>query len=487
MDQTLNLEPRRVFDFFQAMCAIPHGSGNTRAVSDYCAGVAREHGLWYRQDELGNLLIRRPADPGCEDREPVILQAHLDMVWIQSPEAAGQGIRLVRDGDLLRAESSTLGADDGIGVAYVLALLTQKEGPFPPLEGLLTVDEETSMEGAERFDCSLLQGRRLINLDSEEEGILLAGAAGGVQLDVQADLKVRRPGLQQPVMVQLTLSGMEGGHSGMDIQKGRGNAIREMAGLLADLQTQVRPTLCAWSGGSFPNAIAAQSRCTLALEKTALEQLDRLVRQAQERLQSRFDRPAISLTWSQMPLPPEGEGLTQAALSRLLELVRQVPDGVQQMDPLVPGMVAVSTNLGVLSLDGGACRLEFALRSNLPGEKEKLTEQVRALAEREGFSLRAHGAYPEWTFRADSPLREAACRVYRQLTDRSMEVTTIHAGTECSIFADRLPGLDCISLGPDTWDVHSTQERVSISSVGRVWTFLSALLRELGSSADSHP
>ena len=343
------------------------------------------------------------------------------------------------------------------------------------------------MEGAERFDCSLLQGRRLINLDSEEEGILLAGAAGGVQLDVQADLEVRRPGLQQPVMVQLTLSGMEGGHSGMDIQKGRGNAIREMAGLLADLQTQVRPTLCAWSGGSFPNAIAAQSRCTIALEKTALEQLDRLVRQAQERLQSRFDRPAISLTWSQMPLPPEGEGLTQAALSRLLELVRQVPDGVQQMDPLVPGMVAVSTNLGVLSLDGGACRLEFALRSNLPGEKEKLTEQVRALAEREGFSLRAHGAYPEWTFRADSPLREAACRVYRQLTDRSMEVTTIHAGTECSIFADRLPGLDCISLGPDTWDVHSTQERVSISSVGRVWTFLSALLRELGSSADSHP
>ena len=482
MDHTLELEPRAVFDFFQAICAIPHPSGSTGALADFCQETARAHGLWCCRDALGNVLIRRPADPGCEGAPPVILQAHLDMVWIRRPGRTEDHVLLERQGEFLRAQGSTLGADDGIGVACILALLTSRGGRFPALEGLLTVDEETSMEGAASFDVGLLRGRRMINLDSEEEGVLLAGSAGGVRLDAAAQLPVRRSAAAGAAEVTLTLDGLEGGHSGTDIHRGRGNAIREMAGLLDGLRQVCSPLVSCWTGGSFSNAIAASSQCRLTVASEALPLVEAEARRCQERLRTALGRPQVSVSCQVSPAKT-AQGLEDQALNDLLSFVRAVPDGVVQMDPRIPDMVAVSSNLGVLSLEeNGLCRLQFALRSSLPGEKEKLAASISALAERHGLAVQAHGDYPAWTYRPDSPLRATACQVYQRLTGTPMAVATIHAGTECSLFAARLPGLDCISLGPDMVGIHSVEERLSIPSTRRLWDYLTALLEELGTS-----
>ena len=484
MDHPLSLEPRPVFDFFQEISAIPRGSGSTREISRYCARVAQTHGLGYHQDRLGNILIRRPADPGCEGAEPVILQAHLDMVWIRRPGRTEDHVLLERDGELLRAQGSTLGADDGIGVAYILALLTRREGRFPALEGLFTVDEETSMEGAAEFDVGLLQGRRMINLDSEEEGVLLVGSAGGVRLDASAQLPLRRRAFSQGTEVTLTLEGMEGGHSGTEIHKGRGNAIREMAGLLAELARTCGPLLSAWTGGSFSNAIPAASQCRFAVERQDLPRVEAAARRYQEQLRARLKGLPVAVSCQAVPLSGEAAGVEAEALERLLTFVRGVPDGVCQMDPRIPDMVAVSSNLGVLALEeGGSCRLQFALRSSQPGVKESLTEEISSLAKNCGFLVESSGDYPAWVYRPDSPLRDAACRTYERLNGAPMTVATIHAGTECSMFAAKLPELDCVSLGPDMTGIHSVEERLSIPSTRRVWDYLTALLVELGRPA----
>ena len=480
MEHGAKAEFARVMDYFQAICAIPHPSGDTEALAGFCEAEARAHGLECRRDQWGNVLLRRPADPGCEGAPPVVLQAHLDMVWICRPGWTGRHPVLVREGDILRAEGSTLGADDGIGAAYLLALLTQKEGRFPALEGLLTADEETSMEGAAGFDAAWLRGRWMINLDSEEEGVLLAGSAGGVRLEASGQWDQESRTLRQGVRVTLTLDGLEGGHSGTDIHKGRGNAIRVMARLLDELRGRVPILVDSWTGGSFSNAIAGSAQCRLAVERGDLPLVEELARQCQERTRAELNRPQAAVSCRAEELTGRAVGLGGRPLEALLDFVQRVPDGVRRMDPDLPDQVAVSSNLGVLALSEGSCRLQFALRSSLPGEKERLAADISALAGADGLRVETEGDYPAWTYRPDSPLRRTACQVYERLTGQPMAVTTIHAGTECGLFAAKLPGLDCVSMGPDMTGIHSVEERLSVSSAGRVWDYLTALLEELG-------
>ena len=324
----------------------------------------------------------------------------------------------------------------------------------------------------------------MINLDSEEEGVLLVGSAGGVRLDASAQLPLLRRAFFQGAEVTLTLEGMEGGHSGTEIHKGRGNAIREMAGLLTELVRTCDPLVSAWTGGSFSNAIPAVSQCRFAVERQDLPRVEAAARRYQEQLRARLKGLPVAVSCQAVPLSGETAGVEAEALERLLTFVRGVPDGVCQMDPRIPDMVAVSSNLGVLDLEeGGSCRLQFALRSSQPGGKESLTEEISSLAKNCGFLAENSGDYPAWVYRPDSPLRDAACRTYERLNGAPMTVATIHAGTECSMFAAKLPELDCVSLGPDMTGVHSVEERLSIPSTRRVWTYLVALLEELGGSA----
>ena len=484
MNQNLCLEPTQVFAFFREICAIPHGSGHTEALSQYCMEIAQAHGLWCKQDKMGNVLIRRSASPGFENAPAVVLQAHLDMVCVRtapSEHAEELPVRIHQDGDILMAEDSTLGADNGLGVAYILALLTQEGGEFPMLEGLLTVDEETTMAGANAFDVSWLQGRRMINLDSEEEGYLLAGSAGGIALDCSAPPQIIQRSFLTGMSVELHLSGLAGGHSGLDIHKGRGNAIRALAELLLQVDRALDYLLCSLSGGHFSNAIPDEAHCRLIMEYKNLPHLSALIGRWEANLRQNLNRPEIRLSFSVHPQEsPQVNGFSNEFAHRWLSFVTQVPDGVQRMDNHVPHMVSLSTNLGILHLDDQSCQACFALRSNVESEKENLLHQMVLMANDFRFATSVHDEYPCWEYRETSLLRDCSCQVYTQITGHSPVVTTIHAGAECGIFCGKLPDLDCISIGPDIWDAHTINERTSISSVARVWQFLQALLYELG-------
>ena len=484
MNQNSCLESTRVFSFFRKICAIPHGSGHTEALSRYCIEIAQAHGLWYRQDEIGNVLIQRPASPGFENAPAVVLQAHLDMVCVRtaSPENAEElPVRIHQDGDMLMAEDSTLGADNGIGIAYILALLTQGGGEYPMLEALLTVDEETTMAGANAFDVSWLQGRRMINLDSEEEGYLLAGSAGGIALDCSAPPQIIQRSFHTGMYVELQLSGLEGGHSGLDIHKGRGNAIRALAELLLQADGELDYLLCSLSGGRFSNAIPDEAHCQLVMEYENLPHLSALVGCWEANLCQNLNRPEIRLSFSvHTQESPQVNGFSNEFAHRWLSFVTQVPNGLQRMDDHVPHMVSLSTNLGILHLDDQICQACFALRSNVESEKENLLHQMVLMAKDFQFATSAHDEYPCWEYRKNSLLRDCAYQVYAKITGHPPVVTTIHAGAECGIFCGKLPDLDCISIGPDIWDAHTINERTSLSSVGRVWQFLQALLKELG-------
>lgn len=484
MNQIFNIEPRCVFDIFRDICAIPHGSGHTEKLSAYCMEMARSHGLWCKQDEAGNVLIRRPASPECSDAPAVVLQAHLDMVCVRtdcSEDEYTRPVSLHRDGDILMAVDSTLGADNGIGVSYILALLTQKSGNFPMLEGLLTVEEETTMAGASAFDVSWLQGRQMINLDSEQEGCLLAGSAGGVALDCSATPEMTYRFFSRGAVVQLRLTGLAGGHSGLDIHKNCGNAIRAFAELLLQADSELDYFLCSLSGGRFSNSIPHEACCQIIVEYKDLARLSALVDHQKADLRQKLKQPKLDLFLSVSPLEnPRVSGLTKELTRRWLQFATKIPDGVQRMDSHIPNMVTLSTNLGVLQLDHQACQACFSLRSNVEAEKEELLKQMILTAEHFRFTASVHDDYPCWAYREHSPLRDCACKVYAEHTGRPLKVTTIHAGTECGIFCGQLPNLDCISIGPDIMDAHTVEERTSISSVNRVWQFLQALLAELG-------
>lgn len=378
------------------------------------------------------------------------------------------------------AEGSTLGADNGIGVAYILALLTQEGGEFPMLEGLLTVDEETTMAGANAFDVSWLQGRRMINLDSEEEGYLLAGSAGGIALDCSVPPQIIQRSFHTGISVELHLSGLAGGHSGLDIHKGRGNAIRALAEQLLQVDGELDYVLCSLSGGRFSNAIPDEAHCRLIVEYKNLPHLSALVGRWEANLRQNLNRPEIRLSFSVHPQESsQVNGFSNEFAHRWLSFVTQVPNGVQCMDNHVPHMVSLSTNLGILHLDAQNCQACFALRSNVESEKENLLHQMILMAKKFQFTIHVHDEYPCWEYRETSLLRDCAYRVYTQITGRPPIVTTIHAGAECGIFCGKLPDLDCISIGPDIWDAHTINERTSLSSVGRVWQFLQVLLYEL--------
>lgn len=479
------LQPERVFHFFEEISRIPHGSGNTGAISDYLKAFAEKRSLFCRQDELGNIIVIREASPDREKEEPYILQAHMDMVAVSAPDAQidmkTDPLRLKVEGGRIYAEGTSLGGDDGIGVAYCLALLDEEAISLPRLEVILTVDEETGMEGATGIDLSMLRGRRMINLDQEEEGVFITSCAGGARVDVEIPLTA---GKAEPGMTKLTLKvcGLLGGHSGMEIDKGRGNANWLLSMFLCGMYLRYDVRLLRMKGGLADNAIPKEAEADVLIREAdragIMAYLGEEERKMAESLNLKETDPGFQVTKLFHNGTVSELCYTRESTANALACIARLPNGVVAMSEDAEGLVETSLNLGVLSLHDDRVCLQYAVRSSVNQAKENLCRHMRQIPERRGASVTVRNAYPGWAYRKDSPLREQMVRVYEEMYGKKPVLEAIHAGLECGILAGKIPGLDCVSIGPDLQNVHTAEESMDIESVGRVWTYLLKVLEE---------
>lgn len=465
------LNPKRVFWYFEDLCAIPHGSGNTDAISEYCVRFARAHGLACERDEWNNVIIRKPATAGYEDHPTVIVQGHLDMVCEQDANCPlnmeTDGLRVRTDGEWVWAEGTTLGGDDGIAVAMALAILEDDTLCHPALEMLFTTDEETGMYGAAGLDASRLSGRVLLNADSENEGVLTVGCAGGARAALS--IPVTRVPLNAPCIC-VTVEGLMGGHSGVEIDKGRLNANKLMGAFLQSLSTPYR--IVSLEGGNKDNAIPRRTVCVLHTTEDVAAAAQAFVNA------HRVDTDP-DLTVTVTAAPSAETALTAADSRRVAAFLAALPNGIQTMSADIAGLVQTSLNLGVLKLREDALCATFAVRSSVNRERDALLDRLTQITADFGGEADIHGRYPAWEYRSHSLLRETMCAVYRRLYQADPVVEIIHAGLECGLLSDKLPGLDAVSFGPDMADIHTSRERLSVASTARTYTYLCETLRSL--------
>lgn len=473
-----HLEPQRVFHFFEELCAIPHGSGNTKAVSDWLVDFAKARGLRYVQDQLNNVVIFQDAAPGYESAEPVILQGHMDMVCEKEPgctkDMAVEGLDLVLEGDTVSAKGTTLGGDDGIAVAMALAILDDTSLSHPAIEAIFTVDEETGMYGAEGLDVSVLKGRRMLNMDSEDEGVFTVSCAGGARAD--CCLPIRRQQFGAPVQ-EIAVTGLVGGHSGAEIDKGRGNAVQLMGRALYGAMEQVGALRIAdLRGGQFDNVICPRCDAVVAVPAGKEEEFTSFVR--------KFDR----IMKNELSVADGGVTLSCAAVSgtaaydadasaRMLHALLVMPQGVQVMSPDFPGLVQTSQNLGVITAEDDGLRFSLSIRSSVASEKEMLLQRVRAIVTFAGGTVSTRGDYPAWQYARQSPLRDTVMAAYKRVTGKDGVALAIHAGLECGLLAGKMPGLDAVSFGPELLDIHSPRERLGVASVERMYQLVCEILK----------
>nr|WP_288899744.1 aminoacyl-histidine dipeptidase [uncultured Blautia sp.] len=474
-----NCEPKRVFYYFEEFCKIPHGSGNTKQISDYLVSFAKEHGLEYVQDEMNNVVIYKPATEGYEDAPAVILQGHMDMVCEKRPDVDHDFTKdplniSVKDG-YVTANGTTLGGDDGIAVAYGLALLESTELAHPALEVLITVDEEIGLLGAEGFDCSALKGKRLINLDSEAEGSLWISCAGG--LSGISTIPVQRVEAEgQKAAVKIT--GLMGGHSGAEIDKKRANANVLMGRFLYTLQKEAAYEIISLAGGQKDNAITREADAELLVEDV------NAVKACAEKVQKGF-REEYAGTDEGITIEITDLGASSARVlhptsrEKVLFFLMEVPFGIQKMSGSIDGLVETSTNIGIVKLGEDEFLGSSSVRSSVEAAGAALSDKICYLTEFLGGDYTVQGAYPAWEYRKDSPLRDQMVEVYEEMYGEKPNVVAIHAGLECGLFYKKIEGLDCVSLGPNMKDIHTSEEVLDIASTERVWKYLVKVLESL--------
>lgn len=473
------LQPANVFGFFEEICSIPHGSGNTKAISDYLVSFAEKYGIRCRQDELNNVILFQEGTCGMEHHAPIILQGHMDMVCEKDEDCPinmeTDGLDVTHDGEYVFAKGTTLGGDDGIAVAFALALLADRSIPHPPLEVVITVDEETGMEGATGVDLSDLRGRMLINIDSEEEGVFTVSCAGGARGIIT--LPVTRRAVYGPC-VRLTVEGLQGGHSGVEIHKNRANATKVMGELLSRIQNMMPLCLTKLSGGSKDNAIPRCCTATLVAMGSYIERINDVTSQLEQEIREKYDEPDVRIYGDDVDALG-GNALPTDVTAKVIALLCAAPNGVQAWSRDIDGLVQTSLNLGVAKLEKNELRLTFAVRSSVNQEKRELLDQLAKLAEFNEAEYSEMGNYPAWEYKRDSRLRDTMVRVYREMFAKKPEVVAIHAGLECGILSDKLQGLDCVSIGPEMHDIHTSRERLGIASTQRTWEFLLEVLKNL--------
>lgn len=476
-----NLQPERVFYWFEELCRIPHGSYNTKEISDFLVKFAKERGLRCRQDEANNVIIWKEASAGYEDAPAVILQGHCDMVCEKTPESAHDfakdPLELMVEGDYVTANGTTLGGDDGIAVAYALAVLEDDSLKHPALEVVITTDEEVGLLGAAALDTSDLKGRMLINMDSEEEGYLTVGCAGGVRTDSLIEVQYH------PVTgtrVHVIVDGLVGGHSGTEIDKNRANANKLMGRFLHELGEEVPFMLAALEGGSKDNVITKRADAEIVIEADRAEDVRRKAQQVQTNLRSEYSGSDENIAVTCEVLGDEEVPVIDpVSQEKILFLLNMMPWGVQKMSGDIAGLVETSVNSGVMKLDGEKFMLSASVRSSVGTGKQAVIDKVVYLTEFLGGTCTQRGAYPAWEYRKDSRLRDLMKDTYTEMFGKEPVVVVIHAGLECGLFYEKMPDVDCVSVGPDMKDIHTVDEKLSISSTERMWRYLVAILEKI--------
>lgn len=474
-----HLQPQRVFYYFEKMCQIPHGSGNTKQISDFCVNFAKEHNLEYYQDADNNVIIIKEATAGYENSDPVIIQGHLDMVCEKTADCPKdmekEGLDIYVDGDEVRAKDTTLGGDNGIAVAMALAILESKELSHPRVEAVFTVDEEIGLLGAGSIDVSPLKGKTMLNLDSEDEGIFTVSCAGGNSADCRLPIQTTS---YSGMAYEIEITGCKGGHSGVEIDKGRSNPNVLMGRVLQQAADYTDVAIAYVEGGLKDNAIPVQSKAVVVCKDNDV------IKNAVESMQTVFANeyatadPAIKITINEMQVTDIAV-MDTVSTQKVITLLMCLPNGVQTMSMDIEGLVQTSLNMGIVKTNKDELQISLCVRSSVDSEREMLNRRIRILMTQLGGTMDIEGDYPGWEYKKDSRLRDLMIEVFKEQYGEEPKVEAIHAGLECGMFAGKIPGLDCVSIGPNLSQIHTVRESMNIPSVQRVYAFVLELLKRM--------
>lgn len=483
MEALKGLDCGKVFYYFEEICKIPHGSGNEMALSDYIVRFAEERGLYCRRDDRYNVVIKKPGSKGREDMPPLIVQGHIDMVCEKNTDVAhdfqSDPLDLYIDGDFIRARGTTLGADNGIAVAYMLAMLEDDTLVHPPLEAVFTVEEEIGMGGASDFDAFDLEGRRFLNMDTEVEGDLLVSCCGGRRMRVYLPAKREaRPAGEAVFAVRIR--GLKGGHSGADIHLQRASANRLLGRTLYALREQTPYHLVQADGGNMDNAICREAEAVISILPGQEETTRKLLAEMEKIFREEYISRETAITITMEPIQEEvPQTLTDGTRDYIIALLLLLPYGVQTMSREMEGLVESSSNIGILKTREDDIFIDNAVRSSVESRKELICQKIQEIAALCGAKTEGVHDYPGWKYNPESELLEIFRQAYIDLRGKEPNVQAIHAGVECGLFSRKIEGLDMISIGPDMFDVHTPDERLSISSTVRVWEYLKEILKRL--------
>lgn len=475
------IQPKEVFRFFEEMSRIPHGTFDTKRISDYCVEFAKERNLDYTQDAVNNIIIRKPGTEGYEDSEPVIIQGHLDMVCEKRTESSHDFTKdpleiYVEDG-FVKAKDTTLGGDDCIAVAMALAVLDSKDIPHPPIEAVFTVDEEVGMGGANAIDLQSLKGKKLLNIDSDTEGILTSGCAGGFRHDTIIPVtRVKKSG----TLVEIKVHGLLGGHSGAEIHKQRGNAHKMMGRLLNHISLNIPISLISICGGAKDNVIAMESTAKLMIDADNAGGVCKAAEEMKKIWEYEFmgDEPAFAVDTS-LTESVTADVCDEDSTGRVISYITICPNGVQGFARKLENLVETSLNLGVIVTEDTYVKACSLVRSSVESQKQRLKEELGQCAKLVGAKTTVRSEYPAWQYNPDSEVRKIMECTYKEMFGKAPAVSAIHAGLECGLFLGKRPDLDCVSFGPNMLDIHSFHERIDIASTERMWDYLKAVLSNL--------
>ena len=475
------LNPRLLWKHFAKILTIPHCSGNEKALGDYVLSVAKSLNLAGKRDKVGNVLVSKPATAGRESAVGVILQGHLDMVCEKNSDKVHDFCKdpILPDikGEWVYAQGTTLGADNGIGLAAALAIMEDKTLVHGPMEFLFTVDEETGLTGANRIQKGFLAGKKLLNLDSEDEGTFTIGCAGGA--DSELVFPVERKKTASKSLYRLHLAGFRGGHSGLDINQGRGNAIKLLARMLGQAQATARFEVVSVEGGSKHNAIPREAVAVVACPPIQVRSLTVALKKAFDKIAVEYKAVEAEAKYSLVPVAGKDFALTQECQHVLLNFLLAVPHGVISMHPEIAGLVETSTNLAIVRTGKKELEVLCSTRSSVASALEAAREIIKSVCALAGVRAEFMNGYPGWMPNLASPLLKHLKEIYAKTFGKEAEIVAVHAGLECGIIGEKFPGMDMISFGPTMKNPHSPEEHVHIGSVEKFWKFLTTALAEL--------
>ena len=472
-----DIEPKRVFEFFEELTQIPRGSGNERAVSDYLVDFADKRGLLAYRDDFNNVTILKPATSGMEEKDTLILQSHIDMVCVKDDnvekDLSKDPIDVYVDGDLIKARGTSLGADDGIGVAFILAILDSNDISHPMIEAVFTADEEVGLGGAEGYDVSRLKGKRFINIDTEEENHIVVGCAGGTRCNISSKCKTTKA---EGTIYDIAINDLTGGHSGTEIHKGSANANVLMARFMMMALKSAEFSLGTYEGGVKDNAICSSAKATVVVKKKNGKAFEKCIKAFGEEILAEYGKTDPNFV---LKCKDKGKGklevMSNKDFARFLAIVNQLPNGVVKMSQ-ASDMVETSANIGVVSAKPKNYSISVSLRSNRDAALEWMIAKVSLIASAYEVNFEEQGHYPAWES-SGSDFARSAKALYERMFDRKIEVISIHAGLECALFSKKIKDIDAISIGPDLSNVHTTSESLSISSTQREWKYLLELIK----------